>query len=229
MHKPFLLVLQTRTGHPGRVGTKLKARGYPLDIRYPLEGDALPARMDDYAGAVVFGGPMSANDDDHLPGLHAELAWIATVLEARLPFLGICLGAQLLARVLGARVAPHPFGLAEIGYFPVYPTVAGAPWFELPLPVYHWHQEGFDLPGDAILLAQGERFPHQAFRYGSNAFGIQFHPEVTRDIMETWLTRAAQRLVLLGAQSAEQQRCGHTRHDAALESWLDRFLAGWLP
>jgi GMP synthase (glutamine-hydrolysing) len=229
MHKPFLLVLQTSKGDPGRVGAKLKARGYPLDIRYPLEGDTLPTRMDDHAGAVVFGGPMSANDDTHLPGLRAELAWIATVLEAGLPFLGICLGAQLLARVLGARVAPHPAGLAEIGYFSIYPTATGAPWFDNPLPVYHWHQEGFDLPGDTILLAQGERFPHQAFRYGSNAFGIQFHPEVTREIMETWLTQAAQRLVLPGAQSAEQQRHNHVRYDAALESWLDRFLAGWLP
>jgi GMP synthase (glutamine-hydrolysing) len=229
MHKPFLLVLHTRTGNPGRVGAKLNAHGYPLDIRYPLEGNVLPARMDDHAGAVVFGGPMSANDDAHLPGLRAELAWIATVLEAGLPFLGICLGAQLLARVLGARVAPHPAGLAEIGYFPIYPTVAGAPWFEMPLSVYHWHREGFGLPRDAVLLAQGERFPHQAFRYGSNAFGIQFHPEVTRDIMEIWLMRAAQRLVLPGAQSVEQQRYGHACYDAALESWLDRFLAGWLP
>ena len=75
--------------------------------------------MDGYAGTIVFGGPMSANDDGKLPGIRAQLDWIPTALDSGRPFLGICLGAQLLARALGATVKPHPAGLAEIGYFPV--------------------------------------------------------------------------------------------------------------
>ncbi len=228
MRKPFLMVLHSRTASTGRIGDKLKERGYPLDSRRPMEGDRLPDRMDEHAGAVIFGGPMSANDDSVLPGLRAELEWIPTVLDAGLPFLGICLGAQLLARVLGARVTPHPDGLAEIGYFPIQPTAAGATLFEGLLQVYHWHVEGFELPRGAVLLAQGERFPNQAYRYNHNTFGIQFHPEVTRAIMEIWLKYAAHRLILPGAQSADQHRTGHGRHDASLERWLDRFLAGWL-
>ncbi|MCP5419140.1 MAG: gamma-glutamyl-gamma-aminobutyrate hydrolase family protein [Gammaproteobacteria bacterium] len=230
MSKPFLLVVQVEQANPGRVARKLRERGYELEIRCPVEcGHALPEALDDYAGAVVFGGPMSANDDSTLPGIRAELEWIPKVVESGKPFLGICLGAQLLARALGARVAPHPAGMAEIGYFPVCPTVDGGELFDGPLCVYHWHQEGFEIPSDAVLLAQGERFPNQAFRYGDKAFGIQFHPEVTADIMETWLERAAHKLGLPGAQSPDQQRAGNLRHDAAFERWLDRFLDRWLP
>jgi GMP synthase (glutamine-hydrolysing) len=227
--KPVVIVLQSRTASAGRLGDRLVQRGYALDRRYPLEGDVLPASLDDHTGAVVLGGPMSANDDARLPGLRAELDWLPTVLAAGKPFLGVCLGAQLLARVLGARVGPHPDGLAEIGYFPIRPTAAGATWFPPSLSVYHWHQEGFELPQETVLLAEGERFPHQAFCYGPNAIGIQFHPEVTRAILEDWLVRAAARLALPGAQAASMHRWGHDRHDAGIERWLERFLTRWLP
>jgi GMP synthase (glutamine-hydrolysing) len=184
--------------------------------------------MAEHAGAVVLGGPMSANDDIALPGLRAELDWIPHALASGKPFLGICLGAQLLARALGARVVPHPDGVAEIGYFPVQPTAAGAPFFIEPLYVYHWHCEGLELPREAVLLAEGERFPNQAYRYGDNAFGIQFHPEVTFDIMEEWLQKAAPRLALPGAQPSELHRVGRDRHDVTFERWFDCFLNLWL-
>jgi len=228
MNKQLLIVKQVQTGNPGRVGEKLQQRGFTLDIRCPLAGEMLPEELDHYAGAVIFGGPMSANDDAELPGLRAELDWIPRVLDAGKPFLGICLGAQLLARVLGARVRPHPAGMAEIGYNAVQPTAAGQALFEGPLAVYHWHLEGFELPADAVLLAAGERFPNQAFRYDHNAYGVQFHPEVTGAMMEDWMERAAHRLSLPGAQSPAQQRAGHALYDAALERWLDRFLSHWL-
>jgi len=226
--KPILLVHQVSTGHSGRLGEKLRVRGHELVSCCPVAGEPLPRGMDDYAGVVIFGGPMSANDDAALPGLRAQLDWILTVLAADTPFLGICLGAQLLARTLGARVAPHPDGWAEIGYFPVQPTVAGAELFAPALHVYHWHREGFEVPSGTVLLASGERFPNQAFRYGKNAYGIQFHPEVTAVMMEEWLQQAAERLRLRGAQSAAQQRLGRARFDAAFIRWLDQFLDHWL-
>jgi GMP synthase (glutamine-hydrolysing) len=224
----MLVIIQTETGTAGRLGDKLEARGYSLDVRCPLVGDPLPPSMDDHAGAVILGGPMSANDDGALPGLRAELDWIPIALTSCRPLLGICLGAQLLARTLGARVAPHPHGLVEIGYSEIHPTAAGGQLFPEPLHVYHWHREGFELPADTVLLAAGERFPNQAFRYDATAFGIQFHPEVTHAMMEQWMVRAADRLTLPGAQQPNQQRNGHNRHDKSFESWLDRFLDCWL-
>lgn len=137
--KPVVMAPPSPTASAGRLGERLARRGYPLDPSYPLEGQALPATLDNHAGAVVFGGPMSANDDARLPGLRAELDWISTVLAAGKPLLGVCLGAQRLARVLGARVGPHPDGWAEIGYFPIQPTAAGAAWFPPILHGYHWH------------------------------------------------------------------------------------------
>ena len=120
---PVLLVLHQETSSPGRVGNALRALGYRLDIRRPRFGDVLPSTLDDHAGAVIFGGPMSANDSDDYVRL--EIDWIEVPLREQRPFLGICLGAQMLAKHLGARVAPHAQGLAQIGYYPIRPTDAG--------------------------------------------------------------------------------------------------------
>lgn len=123
--KKVLLIVHQITSDPGRVGRMLRERGYTLDIRCPSNQEELPATMEDHDAVAIFGGPMSANDDKTLPFIRTELDWIPTALDSRKPFLGICLGAQLLARALGATVAPHPEGRAEIGYFPVVPTRPG--------------------------------------------------------------------------------------------------------
>ena len=118
----------------------------------------LPETLDGHAGAVIFGGPMSANDPDDY--VRREIDWIAVPLREQRPFLGICLGAQMLAMQLGATVAPHPEGRAQIGYYPIRPTPAGlAICPDWPDHVYHWHREGFELPAGAELLAEGGDFP----------------------------------------------------------------------
>src|ERR1700751_898329 len=163
---PVLIVLHQETSTPGRVGNALRALGYPLDIRRPRFGDALPETLDGHAGAVIFGGPMSANDPDEF--VRREIDWIAVPLMEQRPFLGICLGAQMLAKQLGARVAPHAGGRVEMGYYPIRPTPAGLKlcphW---PDQVYHWHREGFELPAGCELLVEGDDFPMQAIRYGN--------------------------------------------------------------
>src|SRR5882757_4589510 len=121
--RPVLIVLHQETSTPGRVGNALRALGHPLDVRRPRFGDPLPKTLDDHSGAVIFGGPMSANDPDDF--IRREIDWIAVPLREQRPFLGICLGAQMLAMQLGARVAPHPQGRSQIGYYPVRPTPAG--------------------------------------------------------------------------------------------------------
>jgi GMP synthase (glutamine-hydrolysing) len=222
-----LIVLHQEQSTPGRVGKALQARGFHLDIRRPRFGDSLPASLDEHAGAVVFGGPMSANDTDAF--IHREIDWHAVPLKEEAPYLGICLGAQMLARHLGARVYGHPEGLVEIGYFPIEPTEAGAATFEWPRRVYQWHREGFDLPAGADLLASGGGpFPNQAIRVGPAAYGVQFHPELTLAMVHRWTTIGHERLKLPGAQPRPVHFADRLLYDAAVREWLDRFLDHWI-
>jgi GMP synthase (glutamine-hydrolysing) len=187
--------------------------------------------MDDHSGAVIFGGPMSANDPQ--PWIRRQTDWIGTVLEAEKPFLGLCLGAQMLSNLLGGGVRAHPSGHAEIGYYAIEPTSEGrafsseigAQW---PSHVYHWHREGFDVPPGAVTLAKGEMFENQAFRFGDGAFGLQFHPEVTYAMMCRWTVRAHDRMAMPGARARHEHLAGWYMHDRAVERWLDAFLDGWI-
>ncbi|HVL71841.1 MAG TPA: glutamine amidotransferase [Beijerinckiaceae bacterium] len=231
VRRPVLIVLHQEHSTPGRLGRLLRERGYPLDIRRPRFGDPLPSTMDEHAGAAIFGGPMSANDEE--PFLRAEIDWIAVPLKEKRPFLGLCLGAQMMAKLMGARVYPHPEGRAEIGYYPLVPTPdgealagrLGAPW---PSHVYHWHREGFDCPEGARTLATGDDFPTQAIAVGDHAFGFQFHPEVTHAMMCRWTVRAAERLALPGAQDRARQIEGRFIYDPHVARWIDAFLDHWL-
>ncbi|MBL8590228.1 MAG: glutamine amidotransferase [Methylobacteriaceae bacterium] len=224
----ILIVLHQEHSTPGRVGRLLRAAGAELDIRRPALGDPLPDTMRDHAGAVIFGGPMSANDS--FDYIRAEIDWIATPLKEEKPFLGICLGAQMLARQLGAPVWTHAQGRAEIGYYPLRAAPDACPRFAADLPglVYQWHREGFDLPAGAALLAEAEGdFPVQAMRVGPAAYGVQFHPEVTYAMMCRWTTRAHQRLELPGARPQHEHLDGWRLHDAAVARWIDGFLRRW--
>ncbi len=152
----------------------------------PLAGQPLPAHAE-VAGAVVMGGPMNVDEVGRFPALAAEREWLAEAMRLGMPVLGICLGAQLLARALGAEVRPGEG--PEIGFAPVAvsdpddPVLGGlAPSTE----VLHWHGEVFDLPDGAQSLASSERTEHQAFRLG-NAWGALFHPEADFALVEAWL------------------------------------------
>ncbi|WP_018182470.1 glutamine amidotransferase [Kaistia granuli] len=223
---PVLIILHQEHSTPGRVGLRLRERGYDLDIRRPRFGDPLPETLAGHAGAIVFGGPMSCNDDEDY--IRREIDWLSVPLDEQAPLLGICLGAQMLARQLGARVAPRDDGLVEIGYYPLQATEAGqglCPW---PETVYQWHGEGFDLPSGAALLAEGQLYQNQAFQYGPAAFAFQFHIELTLAMMHRWTTKGADRFTLPGAQPRERHMEGRAVYDAQTSHFLDGFLDLWL-
>ncbi|MGZ5802920.1 MAG: glutamine amidotransferase [Xanthobacteraceae bacterium] len=224
---PVLMVLHQERSTAGRVGQHLLAQGLKLDIRRPALGDPLPETLEDHSGAVVFGGPMSANDETDF--IKRETEWLAVPLREKKPFLGICLGAQMLARHLGAKVATHPEGKAEIGYYPLRTTEAAhgvtPDW---PSHVYQWHREGFALPQGADLLAEGDIFEVQAFRYGSTAYGIQFHPEVTHAMMCRWTTIGHARMETPGARPRSDHFVDRPVYDPAIRSWLAAFLDRWV-
>ena len=223
---PVLIILHQEHSTPGRVGAYLEQRGFALDIRRPRFGDGLPETMDHHAGAVIFGGPMSANDPDDF--IKRETDWISVPLRDKAPFLGICLGAQMMSRNLGGEVLAHPDQQVEVGYYPIQSTEAGQSLLQWPDYVYQWHSEGFTLPTGAERLAGGNVFANQAMRYGEHAYGIQFHPEVTMEMMERWTTHGADRLGLRGAQPAAAHFAGRAHHDVAVADWLDRFLDMWI-
>lgn len=218
-----LIVLHQERSSPGRVGQMLHDHGFDLDIRRPPLGEELPETLDEHAGVVIFGGPMSANDTDEF--VRRETDWLSVPLREDKPFLGICLGAQMLVNHLGGRVAGHHEGQVEIGWYPLKPTEEGRSLMHWPEMVYQFHREGFTLPEGATLLATAETYPNQAFRYGRNAWGIQFHAELTRAMMQRWVVRGAHRFELPGAQPGRDHLGGRLIWDMHLKRWLDEFLA----
>jgi GMP synthase (glutamine-hydrolysing) len=225
---PILAVLHQEHSTPGRVGLRLRARGYDLDVRRPRFGDPLPGTLAGHAGAIIFGGPMSANDADDY--LKSETDWIAVALKEEAPFLGLCLGAQLFARHLGAAVRPHADGHIEMGWFDLAATEAGRRLVQWPDRVHQFHREGFDLPRGATLLAEGSQatFPNQAFVYGPAAFAIQFHIELTIAMVNRWTRRIGERARLPGGQEAALHFEGRALHDWKTAAFLDAFLDVWL-
>ena len=169
----------------GLIRVPLEERG--IRIEYP---DLYRADIAQAAGLIFMGGPMSANDD--LPWLRQELQLISEAVERRQPLLGVCLGAQLIAKALGARVYKNP--VKEIGWFDIHLTEVAArdPLFAGIGPtetVFHWHGETFDLPPGAEWLAWSEACRNQAFRASPGVYGLQFHLEVTPAMIEDWCVR----------------------------------------
>jgi GMP synthase (glutamine-hydrolysing) len=174
---------------PGLISAAASRHGFELQLCHPYRGEPLPS-PEQLDGLVVMGGPMGVHDTAEHPYLAGERELIAAIAHAGRPVLGVCLGAQLLAHSLGARV--YRGGQAEIGPGRVSLTEAGRDDPVLgstgaaTLPVVHWHQDTFELPAHATLLASSALFPHQAFRVGARAYGLQFHVEVEQGLARAW-------------------------------------------
>jgi GMP synthase (glutamine-hydrolysing) len=180
---------------------------------------------------ICLGGPIGAYEDNVYPAVASALKLIERRLAADRPLLGICLGAQIVARALGARV--YPGGRKEIGWSALRLTEAGRGCFLRHLgpestSVLHWHGDTFDLPRRATLLASSEIYAHQAFAVGRNVLGLQFHPEVTEAGLERWYIGHACEIAATPGVEVAALRAGAKLYAPALENSAAAFLAAWL-
>lgn len=180
---------------------------------------------------IVLGGPIGVYEADIYPFLSHEIAMVGERLARGLPTLGICLGAQLMAAALGARV--YPSGIKEIGWKPVALSDAGresclAPLAEDDLPVLHWHGDTFDLPDGAVHLASSDLCENQAFLFGASALGLQFHLEISAQALESWFVGHAVEIGGAGLSLAQLRNDSRRLADACnaagracFTAWLD--------
>jgi GMP synthase (glutamine-hydrolysing) len=174
---------------PGTLGEFLESQKEPFQTIELGAGDPLPASPDFYKAVVVLGGPMNVDEENLYPFLKLENDFIQEVLKEEIPFLGICLGSQLLAKAAGAKVVKSP--VKEIGWYQIQLTNEGKkdPFFSgfrCEDPIYHWHGDIFQIPLKGHLLASSQGCSHQALKVGKNAYGLQFHIEVTDKSIKEW-------------------------------------------
>ncbi len=185
----ILIVKHIAIEGPGTLGDFLKAKGEAFRIVELGAGEELPADPTLFKAVVVLGGPMNVDQEASYPFLKPENEFIGKVLKTGVPYLGICLGAQLLAKAAGAPVGQSP--AKEIGWYHITLTQEGKKdplfkGFRAQDPVYQWHEDMFQIPRGGLLLATNTGCPHQAFKVGLNAYGLQFHIEVTDKSIKAW-------------------------------------------
>jgi len=214
-----IMVVQ-HVGHEplGTLNPMLKAAGFRIRyVNFGRDPDHAPS-LEGYRGLIILGGPMGVYESHKYTHLKHEMTMIEDALRRNLPILGICLGSQLLAHVLGAKVAKGK--TMEIGWLDVHRTSAEDPLFtpyRANEKVFQLHQDTFDIPKDCVQLARSSLFEGQAFRYGEKAYGLQFHLEVDKAMVLRWL-KIADNIQMLkdsnGLYSAEEIVAGTDAHIA---------------
>ncbi|MGC4080091.1 MAG: type 1 glutamine amidotransferase [Rubrivivax sp.] len=230
--KPVLVLQHLSTDGPAFLASWLRARGVAFDLRNAEAGDAFPEAIEPFSALAVLGGEMSANDA--LPALRAGERLILDAIERSRPVIGHCLGGQLMARALGARVVESP--APEIGWQPIdiVDSDLARSWFgDAPRQtVFQWHYEAFELPPGAERLAGSAACPNQAFVYGPH-LAMQFHVEQDAEKLARWSTDEGERYLAALAVHASVQAGDTMRRDgvqalAPQQRLADRLYSHWL-
>ncbi|WP_024890492.1 type 1 glutamine amidotransferase [Luteimonas huabeiensis] len=232
---PRILVFQHVAAEPlGTLDPLIRSRGHRIRfVNFERDPHARP-NVDRYRGLVVLGGPMNVDEQARRPHLRTELHAIERMLQQGKPVLGICLGAQLLAHVLGADVRRRE--APEIGWYDLHATPEGrqdpvlAPLGEVAR-VFQWHRYHFEIPREAVHLARGAECEQQAFRWGELAYGFQFHLEMDRPLVERWLDTPAYREELAASglpHDADAIRAATDLHIARMQAQADEVFNRFL-
>jgi len=190
MKNKVLIIKHVAQEGPGLIGETLRSDEWEFEIIELGKGDTLPQNLQGVAALIALGGPMNVYEVDRFSFLDNEERLIRKALVEEIPFLGICLGAQLLAKTCGAEVHRSPE--REVGWYKVKTTKGGRQdrlFRNAPerLDVFQWHEDTFELPDGGTLLATGTPCNNQAFKIGNNAYGLQFHIEATPDMIRGWM------------------------------------------
>jgi GMP synthase-like glutamine amidotransferase len=213
----------------GLLENKLLNNNWKLDVRPMYRPDAaLPANLDQHQAMIILGGPMGANDVAIYSYLRRVEELVREATQRNIPTVGICLGAQIIARALGAKVGPNP--VKEIGWSPIVVEPRGQvsrlfqqmpPMFS----VFQWHEDSFSLPEGAVLLASSEKCRNQAFRYEKSTWAIQFHLEVTPEMIKTWCQEYTRELNEYGGPGAAENLLRNTQARwEPMKAWREQFL-----
>lgn len=230
--KPVLVLQHMASDGPGYLATWLQRHGFPFEVRSTPAGQAFPVSMDGYGALAVLGGEMSVHDE--MPSLRRAEALIRQSITADLPVIGHCLGGQLMATALGARVGDSP--APEVGWHraQVHGHAQARAWFGDvdEVTVFHWHFEAFEPPAGAVSLAASDACTHQAFALGRH-LALQFHVEVDADKLAVWSASTDPEFLQLQrscatVQSGEAMRADAARSLAAQQRLADRLYARWL-
>jgi GMP synthase (glutamine-hydrolysing) len=194
------------------------------------EGHPVPGDMKGAGGLIVMGGPMGVYQADRYPFLRDEMRLIESAAKDNLPILGVCLGAQIVAAALGANVTKNPAG-KEIGWHPVSLSAAANEdrlftGVAAKITPFHWHGDIFELPAGAVSLAESDKTPCQAFRYGDNAYALQFHLEVTGDAVAAMAAEWPRQLEREKI-SADQMIAASEKHSADIRNVADLVFGRW--
>lgn len=231
--KPILVVQHLSADGPAYLARWLHERSLPFAVFDSEAGQAFPERIEPYAALAILGGEMSANDD--LPSLRRAEDLFLQALARGVPTIGHCLGGQLMARALGARIAASP--APEIGWQPieVFDTAAAADWLGAPgtRTVFQWHYEAFELPTGAEDLARSAACPNQAFALGPH-LGLQFHVEGDAEKLTRWSHHDDRRAAAVAprhpgsVQDGAAMRRGIAEHLSEQHAFAARVYARWL-
>jgi len=225
----FLVIQHLDIEPAALIAEMLEEAGHHLATIHLDQGQSLPSVITGFDGIIIMGGPQSANDNTNY--ILAELKWLGSAIEEGIPMLGICLGAQLMAKATGAEVFTSP--VRELGWFPVCRTENTATdtlFCDMPevLYVFQWHGETFSLTDAMTLIATHPEVPDQAFRLGKGQYGLQFHIEVNQPIIDTWIRHSESERDDLGVEGIRQLHCDSRLYLESARHFCRQLVHAWV-